>query len=165
MEKSRGMIFLCLCLFGTMAFAQGPCQDIKSFAVLIKGNQYTVSQCDSLYAIHPSLFQEYRNLYVEVERLRQLDSLNADLSEQYKETMSTYEGMIQELKGFINVQDTAITKFDRSLVLADTLISQSTRNTDRALDEIRKERIKGRLLMIGGMLAGTLTGYFLGKGL
>lgn len=163
MKKSWGMIFLGLCFMTVAVLAQGPCQQQKGFAVLEKGKQYTVRDCDSLYAVHPSLFEQYRFLYAEVARLNALDSMNADLEKQYQETMKTYDNMVSELQTFINTQGTAIDKFDGALVRADSLIVRSTANTDRAVEEIRKERLKGRLLMIGGILAGTVTGYLLGK--
>ena len=80
--------------------------------------------------------------------------------EVYPELADDKEDMIAEQKSFIEFQKTSLTKYDVLLTRSTQLVDDATKNTDRALAQIKFYK----LLSVGGILVGT-AGVLIGVGL
>ena len=155
--KQQWLITTCfLLILSGMAIAQNPCSDPGTVRLLRQGSSITVTNCDSLYVMSK---QKFNDLAIAEAYYKRLIEEYKSLTEKLDETIVTRDALVDRQASFITKQDTAIQRYEVQLDSATTLVDRAAENTDKALSELRKQRWKTVLYVIGSVGLG----YVIGK--
>jgi len=116
-----------------------------------------MEECDQLSLLSDSA---YKSIIIEEEFYKAINDSLKILVGVLEQGQSLREDMIAEQKSFIDFQKASLTKYDLLLTRSTTLVDDATKNTDRALAQIKFYK----LLSVGGILVGT-AGVLIGVGL
>ena len=151
---------LLVSLFTVSLFAQeGPCSNTKAVDILLKNATY-VAECDSLIVLNK---KRYDQLAQELIYYKDLYKDYQNLAASMDEKSSLMEDHINKLDVYINKQEVMVEKYRDLFVESDSLIDRSTKNTDRALDELKKARWKLFLYSTAAIVVGGTLGYTVGQ--
>jgi hypothetical protein len=159
MKKFTAGLILCIS-FATALFSQsGPCTNTKAVDVLMKNSTY-VAECDSLIVLNKVRYDQltkeliyYKDLYKDYQKL----------ANSMDEKSSLLENHINNLDAYIGKQEKMVENYRTLFVESDSLVDRSTKNTDRALDELKKARWKLFLYSTAAIVVGGTLGYTAGQ--
>ncbi len=154
--KRHWILLSLVLLFSGTALAQNPCSNPETVRLLRQGATITVTNCDSLYVLSKKKFEDMAIAEAYYQNL--IDQYKG-LTEKLDETIVTRDALVDRQAAFIAKQDSAIARYEVQLDTATTLVERSTKNTDAALSELRKQRWKTVLYVIGSVGLG----YVIGK--
>ena len=116
-----------------------------------------MKDCETMSLLSDSA---YRLIIIEEAYYKAINDSLKILVGVLEQGQSLREDMIAEQKSFIDFQKASLTKYDLLLTRSTTLVDDATKNTDRALTQIKFYK----LLSVGGILVGT-AGVLIGVGL
>lgn len=158
MKKIFSFLLLFI-LFASLPAQEGPCDNPKKLVPLKKGTAY-VPDCDSLVVVN---LARYKQLVYELEYYKSLQRDYKELSEGLDEKSELLEKHISNLDLYIAKQDSMIQKYRGLFIEGDSLVTRSTKNTDRALQELKKARLKMFLYSAAAIVVGGTLGYTVGQ--
>jgi len=157
--KKTSIVFILILSISSLLLAQDPCTNPNSIGLLREGRTLK-ARCDSLFVL--SKFKYFQMLKSE-KYFQDLSKNYKTLALELEEKNKLMDSHINQLNGFIEKQDLALTDYRSMISKSDTLIVRSTKNTDRALEELKKSRIKTIIFTTLGVISGGALGYVIGN--
>ncbi len=153
------LIILLLSAFSLHAQIPNPCSDKEAILRLMEGARYT-ARCDSIYVLSNFKYQQMRN------KIAFSDSLIKEykmMTGKLDETNEERNKLNIQLKQYIVKQDSAIDRYKEFTAKTDSLVTRSTANTDSALIELKKTRLKMFIYSTVAALSGVAVGFLMRK--
>ncbi len=150
---------LFLCLTAIEAHAQNPCTDSVYKKGLRRGEQYT-SPCDSMVVLNR---KSYERDYQRIAYYEELVKLQSQYMTTANEALRLRDSARTELRSIISAQDNALLSYRSFISRSDSLVTRSTKNTDRALDELDASFWRTLLTGVGAAAVGFIVGVLVTK--
>jgi hypothetical protein len=138
-----------------------PCAHPTREVRLRKGDSFP-AKCDSLMVLSRV---QWRNLHDEAKYMKDLAGMESLLAGKLDEQVQAQKRAVDAQARHIRIQDSlldvSVTNVGRATALVDTAV----KNTDKAIAEIRAQRLKTILFSALFLFAGTGGGFLVGKAL
>jgi len=144
---------LLLSALNSNLLAQTPCQGDYQKG-LRKGETY-VPPCDSMVVLNKPTFEK---LYIQIQWSEELITMKSRYLKLSDESIQLSDSLNKRLKSLIQAQDKALAAYKSNVTRLDTLVNDATTNTRKALNELRRTRLKSFLYSGAATIVGFLVG-------